>query len=76
MTQTKNLVQKKLITVKKIDLTGTLKLLNPGDSIKIKSKDAKTNTIHQTVRRLTRKGYVYTVTEAGLTDETLIIRIK
>ena len=71
-----NLMQKKLITVKKIDLTGTLELLAVGESISIKQKLAKTNTIRTTVGRFSKKGKHFTVTEAGQLDSTLVIRTK
>lgn len=76
MANASNLTQKKLIMVKKIDLTRTLDLLNVGESISIKNKQAKPNTIRTTVGRFAKKGKIFTVTEAGQVDKTLVIRIK
>ena len=74
MAETNLLTQKKLIVVKKIDLTGSIDILGIGESIKIASRDAKTNTIRQAARRI--KGKEFTITERGMVDSTLIIRTK
>lgn len=74
MAETNLLTQKKLIVVRKIDLAGSIDLLGIGESLRIASKDAKTNTIRQAARRIKNKSF--TITEKGMVDSTLIIRTK
>jgi hypothetical protein len=66
----------KIVIVKKIDLKGTLDLLNVGESISLKSKQAKTNTIRTTVGRFAKEGKLFAVTEAGQVNKTLVTRTK
>ena len=61
----------------KVDLSGTVNQLDVGESIVLKSREAKNTTIKTTVGNINKKGVKnFKVTEAGMIDSTLIIRLK
>jgi hypothetical protein len=70
--QTKN-SQKPMIPLKKVDVKGTLDLLEIGQEVYILFKDAKPSTLRTTSSRL--KGKKFDVSELGLMDRTRVVRI-
>jgi hypothetical protein len=72
ITEQKKLVQKPMIPVKKVDVKGTLDLLEIGQEVYILFKDAKPSTLRTTSTRM--KGKKFDVSELGLMDRTRVIR--
>ena len=68
----KKILQKPMIPVKKVDVKGTLDLLDIGQEVYILFKDAKPSTLRTTSARL--KGKKFDVSELGLMDRTRVIR--
>ena len=72
-TEQKKSFQKSMIPVKKVDVKGTLELLEVGQEVYILFKDAKPSTLRTTSMRL--KDKKFEVSELGLMDRTRVIRI-
>lgn len=69
-------MKKNVLTVKKVDIRGTLNQLDVGESIEINNRQAKSNVIRATVVLINKKDKNFTVTEAGRVDSVLITRTK
>lgn len=62
--------------VRKPSARETLLYMETGITYRIKSRQFKANVIRATATELKKKGYEFTVSEAGLIDEVLVTRIR
>ncbi len=56
--------------------TATLREMKQGMSIKLSTADVKTTTLRMTASNLKREGYMFRVSDKGLTNETIVECIK
>lgn len=56
--------------------TATLREMKQGMSIKLSTAEVKTNTLRMTASNLKREGYLFRVSDKGLTNETIVECIK
>jgi hypothetical protein len=73
ITEQKKISQKPLTPVKKVDVKGTLDLLDVGQEVYILFKDVKPSTLRTTSARMV--GKKFDVSELGLMDRTRVIRM-
>ena len=61
---------------RKVSPAATLRAMQGGSTMKIKTKHIKSVSVRSAAYRLEKHGYKFHVTEAGLIDETLVTCLK
>ena len=56
--------------------TATLREMKTGMSMKLATKDVKTNILRMTASKLKREGYLFRVSDKGLVNETYVECLK
>lgn len=74
---TKTLETKKPIRSKKVDVSGTIKTLNVGETVKFNYRQAKSTTVRVAVLRISKKSKMeFIATEKDMIGEIMVIRTK
>ena len=56
--------------------SATLREMKPGMSVKLSTKEIKTSILRSTASKLKKEGYLFLVSDKGLTNETIVECIK